>query len=122
MTTREALLAAVYAAPEDDLPRLVFADFLDESGEPERAAFIRHHIADSAHPVPSDFTTLLNPADRDAFEGVSYRPTFTSGFLSGVAIPDCDTWHDYPSSYPVHHVANDWHRLCDLNTSRKVEK
>ncbi len=36
-----ALLAAVCAAPGDDLPRLVLADWLDEHGEHERAEFIR---------------------------------------------------------------------------------
>ena len=41
MTEREALIRAVCAAPDDDLPRLVFADWLDEHGEPERAEFIR---------------------------------------------------------------------------------
>jgi len=41
MDTREALLKAVLAAPGDDLPRLVFADHLEENGEAERAEFIR---------------------------------------------------------------------------------
>ena len=41
MTTENALLAAVLAAPDDDLPRLVYADWLEENGQPERAEFIR---------------------------------------------------------------------------------
>jgi uncharacterized protein (TIGR02996 family) len=36
-----ALLAAVKAAPEDDAPRLILADWLDERGECERAEFLR---------------------------------------------------------------------------------
>ena len=40
-TDAEALLRAVCAAPGDDAPRLVFADYLDEHGEPERAEFVR---------------------------------------------------------------------------------
>jgi len=47
MTDHDALLQAVLAAPEDDLPRLVFADFLEESGHPAnvaRAQFIRLQI------------------------------------------------------------------------------
>jgi uncharacterized protein (TIGR02996 family) len=46
MTTPEAdaLLAAVLAAPDDDAPRLVYADWLDERGRPERAEFIRLQI------------------------------------------------------------------------------
>jgi uncharacterized protein (TIGR02996 family) len=35
---------AILAAPDDDTPRLVYADWLDEHGQPERAAFIRTHI------------------------------------------------------------------------------
>jgi uncharacterized protein (TIGR02996 family) len=37
----EPFLAAIRAAPADDLPRLVFADWLDEHGDPDRAEFIR---------------------------------------------------------------------------------
>src|SRR3954467_769625 len=41
-TPGEILLRAVFAHPEDDAPRLAYADWLDESGgEPERAALIR---------------------------------------------------------------------------------
>jgi uncharacterized protein (TIGR02996 family) len=39
-----ALLAAVRAAPDDDLPRLVAADWLDERGEPDRAEFVRLQV------------------------------------------------------------------------------
>ena len=44
MKVRDALLAAILDAPDDDAPRLVFADWLDEHGEPDRAAFIRVQI------------------------------------------------------------------------------
>ncbi len=40
----ELLLKAVVARPEDDLPRLVAADWLEERGETERAEFIRLQI------------------------------------------------------------------------------
>jgi uncharacterized protein (TIGR02996 family) len=45
--TGEAILQAVLAEPEDDTPRLVYADWLDENGGPEgqaRAEFIRAQI------------------------------------------------------------------------------
>ena len=46
-----ALLKAVASAPDDDLPRLVYADWLDEHGRAERAEFVRlqigEHTADS---------------------------------------------------------------------------
>lgn len=38
-------LAAIVENPDDDLPRLVYADWLEESGDAERAEFIRLHIA-----------------------------------------------------------------------------
>lgn len=45
MPDRDSFVAAIAAAPADDLPRLVFADWLDESGDPDRARFIRDQIA-----------------------------------------------------------------------------
>ena len=39
-----AFVAAIVAEPADDTPRLVAADFLEEHGEPDRAAFIRVQI------------------------------------------------------------------------------
>jgi len=41
MNEREAFLRAVCENPDDDTPRLVFADWLQEHGEEERAEFIR---------------------------------------------------------------------------------
>ncbi len=39
-----ALLKSVLASPDDDLPRLVYADWLDEHGDSARAEFIRTQI------------------------------------------------------------------------------
>ncbi len=44
MTERQALVKAMLAEPADDLPRLVFADWLDENGHPDRAAFTRLQV------------------------------------------------------------------------------
>ncbi len=41
MSDRDSFFAAVTANPTDDLPRLVFADWFEEQGEPARAEFIR---------------------------------------------------------------------------------
>ena len=40
-----AFLSAIVAEPDDDTPRLVAADWLDEHGDPDRAAFIRTQVA-----------------------------------------------------------------------------
>ncbi len=44
MSDREALQRAILANPDDDLPRLVYADWLDENEPNDRAAFIRAQI------------------------------------------------------------------------------
>lgn len=56
MNERDSLLSAVRSQPDDDLPRLVFADWLEESGHPAeaaRAAFIRTQIDLAALPADS---------------------------------------------------------------------
>ena len=54
MTDREALLEAVFAHPADDAPRLVYADWLDEHGEPAQAAFIRAQVELARHEPGSE--------------------------------------------------------------------
>jgi uncharacterized protein (TIGR02996 family) len=44
MDQEQALLHAVCDEPDDDAPRLVYADWLEEHGQPERAEFIRVQI------------------------------------------------------------------------------
>jgi uncharacterized protein (TIGR02996 family) len=41
MTDGDALLAAILANPDDDMPRLAYADWLEENGDEDRAEFIR---------------------------------------------------------------------------------
>ncbi|MBY0457601.1 MAG: TIGR02996 domain-containing protein [Gemmataceae bacterium] len=44
MTDRDALLAAILAQPEEDTPRLMFADWLQENGEVDRGQFVRLQV------------------------------------------------------------------------------
>jgi len=55
MNLEKTFIAAIAVAPEDDTPRLVFADWLEENGQPARAELIR-------------LQCLLEP-DRDRFDG-----------------------------------------------------
>lgn len=48
MSDEAALLAAILAHPDEDTPRLMFADWLQENGQPERAEFIRIQCAPDA--------------------------------------------------------------------------
>lgn len=74
MSTRDELLRTIIEFPDDDTPRLVFADWLDEHGDPERAEFIRVQCElarlqrDAKVIQPSEATVFLPPAERRAKE------------------------------------------------------
>jgi uncharacterized protein (TIGR02996 family) len=52
----EPFLRAICANPEDDTVRLVYADWLDENGDPDRAEFIRLQVAVPDRPPAFDAT------------------------------------------------------------------
>jgi uncharacterized protein (TIGR02996 family) len=111
MSDRDALLAAILANPDDDLPRLVYADWLDENAAalppPERksaadrAAFIRAQV-EAARAEPFSPTAraakdradrLLTPAHREQWtrhlRGLVQEPEmsrFARGFVEGVTV------------------------------------
>ncbi len=55
---RAALLAGIAADPDNDLRRLVFADWLDDHGEPARAEFIRLQIEGPRVTDPAEWKSL----------------------------------------------------------------
>lgn len=62
--SRDALYRAICANPDEDTPRLAFADLVEEEGDGTRAAFIRDQVA-LARVAPDDplfiKTQLMNP-------------------------------------------------------------
>lgn len=62
MTDRDAFIRAIIAAPDDDVPRIVFADWLDEHGEKERAELIRLQCELAKLPEP-EIKTMKVPRD-----------------------------------------------------------
>ncbi len=60
MSDRAALLAAICAHPDEDTPRLVYADYLDEHGDPKRAARIRDQIALHRRAATDDARRVVN--------------------------------------------------------------
>ncbi len=50
----QAFLAAILDAPDDDAPRLIYADWLDEQGQCERAEFIRVQCEYDQHCDPHE--------------------------------------------------------------------
>lgn len=63
MTEQEALIRRVCLAPDDDTPRLIFADWCDDQGEQERAEFIRVQclLASRYPPSIDDRLHCVNP-------------------------------------------------------------
>ena len=96
MTDRDALIAAITAHPDDDTPRLVYADWLQENGEPDRAEFIRlqcrleHRIAtgsewDALAVRESELRAkLFGHLDALGFTSVTFRRGFVGTITSGM--------------------------------------
>src|SRR5690242_10580803 len=64
-----AFLQAILEAPEEDGPRLIYADWLEENGDPERAEFIRAQVEiarrEGAEPSHEDRTWMDLPDELD---------------------------------------------------------
>jgi uncharacterized protein (TIGR02996 family) len=95
MSTEQALFQSVLDAPDDDAPRLVFADWLEEHGQPERAEFIRVQIAQESEPEYSPRWRELEKRSRallkgnrrkwaPAPDGLAWGPEFRRGFVESV--------------------------------------
>jgi uncharacterized protein (TIGR02996 family) len=63
----DGFLRTIAAAPDDDAPRLVYADWLDEHGEPERAEFIRLQCEVARRVTFDDAHNALRRRTRDLF-------------------------------------------------------
>lgn len=74
MTDGDKILAAILANPDDDLPRLAYADWCEENGNLVHAHFIRAQLAD-----PNDCTIAHSPVGamlylQRGFVGEAYCP------------------------------------------------
>lgn len=91
MTTHDALIRAICAHPDDDTPRLIFADFLEESGEPERAAFVRAQVELARTPAWEPFAVFCRHRRPEWHTGTPFRHTLPA--LPGGWTLD---WHEEP--------------------------
>ena len=106
--TDTAFVRSILDAPDDDAPRLVYADWLDEHGEADRAEFIRLQIR-AAHAGPGDpeagalrqraedlrrahHVEWLNHLPQ--FEGVHWE-SFERGFISAVRFDHPDLFFEH---------------------------
>jgi uncharacterized protein (TIGR02996 family) len=81
------LLSAVIADAEDDAPRLVYADWLEDHGDPRRAAFIRVGcaLADKS-PAEADYVDLVE--SKLEILAALRRPPFLPTLPEGVEFDD----------------------------------
>jgi type IV pilus assembly protein PilB len=98
MTTDDAFLQEIVEHPDEDRPRLVYADWLEEHGDPDRADFIRVQCLlaklpeeDPTRPELEAHEQRLLEAHADAWLGplrhVATRWAFRRGFLAEAAVP-----------------------------------
>ena len=94
MTEADDFLNAILDAPDDDAPRLLFADWLEERGDPDRAEFIRVQIALARQPAADGAAALrarqhVLQARHDAewsgpVGGVAFAWDYGRGFIEAV--------------------------------------
>jgi uncharacterized protein (TIGR02996 family) len=98
MNPENAFQQAILSSPDDDTPRLVYADWLEEHGQPDRAAFIRIQCQLALLPDDDPRRAELETRERGLLEeheeewaGLLPRPVtrrwFQRGFLAGVEMP-----------------------------------
>jgi uncharacterized protein (TIGR02996 family) len=91
VSDRDALLAAIRDMPDEDTPRLVFADYLEENDEAARAAFIRAQV-ELARTLPWEpFAVRCRWREPDVLTGRAFRAALPP--LPGRTLP---AWDDPP--------------------------
>lgn len=130
MLDREPFLKAIFAAPDDDLPRLVFADYLEEHGDPDWAELIRvqceyaRRLPDPSAPIAellrreaslfhrySEARDPSQPAGRlqDYFRGLSRVPYIE------VSVADLSSGDDFRRR--AVHRNPEWYGAIQLNVT-----
>lgn len=116
--------------PSDDAPRLIFADWLDENGEPERAEFIRIQCALDRLPIGDSLRGALETRENELLDANRERwqsllapfvvcSDFRRGVIDRVSV---DTAHFLDGGEEIFHLApvrrvrflNVGDRLADL--------
>jgi uncharacterized protein (TIGR02996 family) len=88
MSEFDALLAAICVEPDEDTPRLALADWLEEAGAVERAAFIRAQIELARTPPWEPFAVFCKWRKPEWLSGKPFRDTLPP--VDGFHVE----WHD----------------------------
>lgn len=101
MSERDAFLAAILESPDDDGPRLIFADYLEENGDPARGEFIRIQCAIARLPA-GKWEVVSDPG------GEMHRVRWS--------VPDEEGRYQWVRHYPRKHFAE--RQADDFNAGR----
>lgn len=69
----QGLLDAILDTPGDDVPRLVYADWLEDNGQPERAEFIRVQVELAGFVAPATGRAICEGKGPAAYAGSRKR-------------------------------------------------
>jgi uncharacterized protein (TIGR02996 family) len=93
MSDEQALYRAIVAAPEDDTPRLVYADWLDEHDRPEEAEFIRLGCAlEAQRPDHPDYPDWEQRHEELKSWLGTHEPRSAPRLAGGLALDDGPAW------------------------------
>lgn len=125
MSDESALLTAIIAHPDEDTPRLAFADWLDENGDPDRAAFIRVQcrLAEMPPDDPDWYELLEQESDlgsRLHDRITTLRPAVSERFYFGTYYPQADREPQFHRGFPffVDYHGQQW---TDAETARVAD-
>jgi uncharacterized protein (TIGR02996 family) len=146
MSDRDALLAAIRAQPDEDTPRLVFADWLEENDEPARAEFIRAQVELARTPPWEPFAVrcrwqrpglLTGQAFLRELHGASAyvewaKPPFWRGFGWAIEVRAVALWEELAEPLfarePIgkvsfwHGTLDDWRRVASSPCVRQFRE
>src|SRR5215216_6655639 len=97
-----ALLAAIIAHPDEDTPRLMYADWLDENGDPARAEFIRLQCAAAER----EHTAFVNHDDPDGRRMSALQVQMQARWLAEMPLIHGVHWVGFRRGFPAIHVTS----------------
>ncbi|MBM3980681.1 MAG: TIGR02996 domain-containing protein [Planctomycetes bacterium] len=86
--THDALYRAICAHPDEDTPRLAFADLIEEAGDPLRGRFIRTQVALARAPAYDPAWVRARQFEPDAATGWGMAHTLPK-------VPGGSSWHRF---------------------------
>jgi uncharacterized protein (TIGR02996 family) len=123
VTDRDALFAAILAHPDEDTPRLAFADWLEEHGDAPYAAFIRKQIELAKVPEWDPLWVRTKYLDPSTISGDEWpRPEVQHPISWGGPLRRSAFRRGFPSAITAYRAAPLRDKLADLVKLAPVEE